>query len=68
MALKSKSLDAVRPDVPVAVAAKEDAVRINFVVPASVRRRWKAAAVDADITLTDLLVQAMCEKLGRMSK
>lgn len=59
MALKSKPLDSVRTDVPVHEVVKEDLVRINFQVRASVRKSWKAAALREDVTVTDLIVRAM---------
>jgi hypothetical protein len=59
MALKSKPLEAVRPDVPVHQVARQDMVRINFLVPASTRKAWKQAALDEGITLTELISKAM---------
>ena len=59
MALKSKPLEAVRPTVPVHEVTKEDLVRINFLVPASTRKRWKLAAAEVDRPLTDLLIESM---------
>lgn len=34
-------------------------VRVNVLVPASVRKEWKAAALASDKTLTDLIIAAM---------
>ncbi len=59
MALKSKPLEAVRPSVPVHEVTKEELVRINFLVPASTRKRWKLAATEADRPLTEMLTEAM---------
>jgi hypothetical protein len=59
MALKSKPLEAVRPSVPVHEVTKEELVRINFLVPASTRKRWKIAATEADRPLTEMLTEAM---------
>ncbi|WP_031410483.1 hypothetical protein [Thiomonas sp. FB-Cd] len=59
MALKSKPLEAVRPDVPVHHVTHQDMVRINFLVPASTRKAWKRAALDEGITLTELISKAM---------
>lgn len=59
MALKSKPLEEVRPSVPVHEVTKEDLVRINFQVPASVRTRWKTAAAQMDRSMTDLLIESM---------
>lgn len=64
MALKSKPLDAVRKDVPVHEVGREELVRINFQVPASVRKAWKTAALQADTTMTDLILRAMEQHLG----
>ena len=66
MALKSKPLDAVRKDVPTHEVGREELVRINLQVPASVRKAWKAAALREDTTVTDLIVRAVNEHLSRM--
>ena len=59
MALKSKKLDAVRPDVPVQHVIQEEMVRINLQVPESVRKDWKQRALDSNKTMTELIVEAM---------
>ena len=59
MALKSKPLDQVRSDVPVHEVTKEDVVRVNINVPASVRRHWKTFAAQNDKQITDLIIEAM---------
>ena len=64
MALKSKPLDAVRPDVPVHEVSREEMVRVNFLVPASVRKEWKGAALREDKTLTELILEAMQTRLS----
>lgn len=56
MALKSKPLSAVREDVPV---FKENGVRVNLNVPKNVRAAWKIAAVQRDMDLAELIVEAM---------
>jgi len=56
MALKSKPLDEVRDDVPV---FKEKAARVNLNVPKSVRAAWKIAAVQRNLDLAGLIVEAM---------
>lgn len=66
MALKSKPLEDVRPDVPVHEVSREDLVRVNFLVPASVRKEWKSAALSEDKTLTDLIVEAMQTRLSQV--
>ncbi|NQW81304.1 MAG: hypothetical protein HQ445_09040 [Polaromonas sp.] len=58
MALITKPLEQVRGDVPV---QQEDMVRVNILVPASVRRRWKAFGVQVDETVTDMIIKAMTE-------
>lgn len=67
MALKSKSLDAVRADVPVHEVSREDMVRVNFLVPASLRKEWKSAALREDKTLTELIVEAMQTRLSQLN-
>ena len=59
MSLKSKPLDQVRPLPAVAVLAQEEVVRINLNVPKSVRNQWKAAALQQEVTLTDLIMKEM---------
>lgn len=66
MALKSKPLDAVRKNVPIHEVTAEGLVRINFQVPASVRKSWKAAALREDSTVTDLIVRAVNEHLAKL--
>lgn len=59
MALKSKPLSAVRPDVPVEEVSREEVVRINLNVPISLRKTWKEAALKEDKTLSDLIIESM---------
>jgi hypothetical protein len=68
MALKSKPLDAVRPDVPVHEVSREEMVRVNFLVPASVRKKWKGAALREDKTLTELILEAMQTRLSQFNQ
>lgn len=56
MALKSKSLNQVREDVPV---FKEKDVRVNLNVPKNVRAVWKIAAAQRHMDLSSLIVEAM---------
>jgi hypothetical protein len=65
MGLKSKSLDLVRPSVPVHEVTKEDMVRINMNVPKSVRQNWKFAALERDLPMTDLIIEAMNTYLSK---
>ena len=67
MALKSKPLDQVRSDVPVAAVGgvtKGEIARININVPLALRKRWKTAAAQADRPMTDLIVEAMDKYLN----
>jgi len=68
MALTSKPLDRVRPDVPVNEVSREDQVRINLNVPESVRKRWKMAAIEAGCSLSDLIIEAMDQHLDSRRK
>ena len=45
-------------------------VRINLLVPAHVRKEWKAVALATDRTMTDLIVEAMQRMIdaGKPSK
>jgi hypothetical protein len=58
LALKRKPLEAVRADVPVHEVSREEMVRINFLVPASVRKALKDAALKQGKTLTVFIVEA----------
>lgn len=63
MALKSKSDEQVRADVPVdKVMSSMDAgdiVRVNLPVPKSTRTAWRAEALRRDISMAELIRQAM---------
>ena len=65
MALKSKPLEEVRADVPVHEVTREEMVRVNILVPASVRRTWKSAAANTDTTITDMILEAMQNYMTR---
>lgn len=67
MALKSKPLEEVRADVPVHEVTREEMVRVNILVPASVRRAWKSAAANTDTTVTDMILNAMHSYMTRKS-
>lgn len=65
MALKSKPLESVRPDVPVhEVAPTEEVVKLTFNVPKSTRLKWKEAALKREKTVTDLIIEAMGKHLS----
>jgi len=57
--LKSKPLEKVRGDVPVLDVIREDVGRVNINVPLSMRKRWKAAAVQAERPMSDMIIEAM---------
>ncbi|MDA8095280.1 MAG: hypothetical protein M0T84_15505 [Betaproteobacteria bacterium] len=65
MALTAKKLDQVRPTVPVQDAAKGAVVRININVPESTRKTWKKAAIERDMTVTELIEQAVSAYLSK---
>lgn len=66
MALKSKPLESVRADLPLHEVSREEMVRVNFLVPTSVRKAWKGAALREDKTLTDLIVEAMETRISQV--
>lgn len=45
--------------------SSESLVRVNVLVPASVRKEWKAAALASDKTLTDLIIAAMQNQVAQ---
>lgn len=57
MALKSKPLEQVRDTVPVSAVA--DMVRVNLEVPKATRTAWRAAALQRDMPLSELIREAM---------
>lgn len=59
MALKGKSLDKVRPSVPVEEVMKDEIVKFNMNIPKSVRAKWRRLSIDKDRTMTDLMIEAM---------
>lgn len=63
MALKSKPTKEVR-EIPAATMANVgEQVRVNILVPKSLRSQWKQAALNRDITVTELIMQAMSKYL-----
>lgn len=67
MAIKSKPLETVRESVPVHLVTRDDIVRVNILVPASTRKAWKAAGLQVDKTVTDMIVEAMKDYVSRIS-
>lgn len=59
MALKSKPLDQVRATVPNVLMQTDEIVRVNLNVPKSIRTKWKAIANERDMTVTDLIIDAV---------
>lgn len=43
-------------------------VRVNVLVPAKVRKEWKAIALASDKTLTDFIIEAMQCQINRTNK
>lgn len=67
--LKSKPLEQVRQDVPIQDVTREDVGRVNINVPLSLRKRWKTAAVQADRSMSEMIIEAMNKYLdAQMSK
>ena len=67
--LKSKPLERVRQDVPIQDVTREDVGRVNINVPLSLRKRWKTAAVQADRSMSEMIIEAMNKYLDdQMSK
>lgn len=60
MALKGKSLDRVRPSVPVEETKPVDEmVKFNMNIPKSVRTKWRKLSIEKDKTMTELMIEAM---------
>jgi len=43
-------------------------VRVNVLVPARVRKEWKAVALASDKTLTDFIIEAMQHQINRTKR
>lgn len=54
MALKSKPLDQVRGDV-----SRNENARLNLVIPASVKTRWKVEAAQRHKDVSKMIIEAM---------
>ena len=65
MGLKSKSLDAVRADVPVAEVIKSEMVRVNLNVPAHIRMEWKIEAAKRKTDVTTMILESMSKYLHK---
>ena len=47
------------------VRTDEQVVRVNLLVPANLRKEWKAVALASDKTLTDFIIEAMQQQISR---
>jgi hypothetical protein len=63
--IKAKKLEDVRPGVPVHEVVKEDSVRLNLNIAPSLRRTWKQAGLDRNMTMTDMIEAAMADYLKK---
>lgn len=68
MALKSKDLNQVRttiaavpikPAQPAVTEMKNEIVRVNLNVPKALRQQWKTMAVAREMTVTELIIEAV---------
>lgn len=50
---------------PQRARAAEEVVRVNLLVPATLRKEWKAVALASDKTLTDFIIEAMQHQINR---
>lgn len=65
MALKKKPLESALPEAAgQAAPAPDDVVKLTFNVPKSTRQKWKQAALHRQMTVTDLIVEAMEKHLS----
>ena len=44
----------------------DEVVRVNLLVPATLRKEWKAMALATDKTLTDFIIEAMQLQINRI--
>lgn len=65
MVLKTKSLDKVRETVPTMKSDDNEIVRVNLNVPKHIRAKWKIAATERGVSITDLINEAVNEYLSR---
>lgn len=42
-----------------------DLVRVNLLVPATLRKEWKGMALASDMTLTEYIIEAMQHQINR---
>lgn len=65
MALKSKSLDLVRPDVPVKAVTAGKPIRFNIILDESQHHAWKTEALARRTTVADMVREAMAQYLKK---
>lgn len=64
MALKTKSMDAVRKDVPVRVLEADGIVQLNVDIPRNLRKALKVASAEREMTINAIVIQALARELG----
>lgn len=65
MALKEKPLESTLAGSPAhAALPATDVVKLTFNVPKATRQKWKQAALHRQMTVTDLIVEAMEKHLS----
>jgi predicted DNA-binding ribbon-helix-helix protein len=65
MALKTKDLDQVRPDVKkLAAAAKGERSQISFAIDKQLHSELKKLAIDDDVTLQQLIIDSLHQRLN----
>jgi hypothetical protein len=64
--IKSKSLDKVRPDVPVQqVATTGELVRFNFFIDRAKLKALKTEALERDVSVADLVREALDARVNK---
>lgn len=59
MALITKPVSQVKLTIPASLAAADDMVRVNINVSKATRNAWKMRAIQKNMTLTELILEAM---------
>ncbi|QXZ08630.1 hypothetical protein KUF54_11165 [Comamonas sp. Y33R10-2] len=62
--MQSKSLQ-VTPIPTPRKNVEDELVRVNLLVPVSLRKEWKALALESDKTLTQVIIEAMTRQVSR---
>ena len=53
---------------PTTIRPANELVRVNLLVPAPLRKKWKTVALAADKTLTELIIEAMQHQINQTKK